>query len=170
MDNLSFRISTMGVLLWRLKLLNLSAKLVCCILMHRDLKLLLLVLSFWKHWFSEACSSTVSSKRGSWWHCLSNCWLLPHHEEACKTWVGSIIMRRSLFIPSVFPDLSRKHKALVATGSHLPPWANIRLILMLRWQKGIQREDGCWWRHPLMTAHALNLLTSRFQLFSDVSF
>lgn len=47
------------------KLLTLSARFVCWILAHGDLKLLPLVLSFGVHWFCISSQSALSPKRGS---------------------------------------------------------------------------------------------------------
>lgn len=60
------------------------------------------------------------------------------------------ITRRSLFIPYLFPDLSRKRRALVAMGSHLLPQASVRLSLMQRWEEEITErrviDDIIHWR------------------------
>lgn len=56
-----------------LKLLNLSARFVCWILAHGDLRLLPLVLSFGERGFCRDSHSTLSSKRGSCWHSSGNC-------------------------------------------------------------------------------------------------
>ena len=85
-------------------------------------------------------------------------------------------MRSTLFIPCLLVDLNREHRALVATGSHLPH----EPALVWGWCWDGRRSDrdnwaaddimGCWWHHSLLMAPGLELLPSRFQLFSDLSF
>lgn len=149
------------------KLLNLSTRFVCCILVHGDQKVLLVVMSFWEHWFYIGSHSTLSSKRDSWWHSLAIArgpwmgWDLswPNHNEE------ELIYSFSLF---------RSEQEAQSPGCYWKPSALISQPLV----EPDAKMTGCsnrekwavddlipWWLH-----HAWNLLTSRFQLFSDIFF